>query len=500
MSGAPAAPRRVQVLIVGSGAGGAVTAFELARAGFEVLVLEEGGRHGLEDYGGTPTEAMKRLYRRRGMTPILGRTPIGYVEGCCLGGSTEINSGFWHRAPRDILLRWKAHYDLCDASEAELDPHYAWAEQMLGVTRSQPPWGAGTQVFARGIEAMGWSYEEVARAAPGCRNTNTCAQGCPTGAKQGMSRSLLPQAEAAGARVLPRSRVLLLLLRSHGRVEGVVASITGADGVEHVVRIEADQVFVCAGPTETPALLQRSGIRYHVGNTLRIHPYLKVAARFREVIDAEKSVLPLLQVKEFGPDLSLGGAYFTRGHLAMTLSENWPAARAEMAHHRHIAQYYVGVRGSGRGSVRPTMFGPDRTLIRYELSDIDLYNLSVGLARLSTLLLAGGAEAVHPSVHGVGAIRSEVEAIRWLDQRLPRSSLGLVTVHAFSSCPMGERRDRCAADSYGRVYGYRNLRINDASMLPDSPGVNPQATVMAMARRNALQYAGEGRGRAGMPA
>jgi choline dehydrogenase-like flavoprotein len=495
VSAAAAAPRRVQVLVVGSGAGGAVTALELARAGYEVLVLEEGGRHGLEDYGRSPTEAMKQLYRRRGMTPILGRTPIGYVEGCCLGGSTEINSGFWHRAPRDILLRWKAHYDLCDASEAELEPHYAWAEHMLGVARSQQPWPAGTQVFARGIEAMGWSYEEVARAAPGCRNTNTCAQGCPTGAKQGMSRSLLPQAEAAGARVVAGSRVLLLP-RRHGRVEGAVASITGPDGVAQVVRIEADQVFVCAGPTETPALLQRSGIRYHVGNTLRIHPYLKVAARFREPIDAEASVLPLLQVKEFGPDLSLGGAYFTRGHLAMTLSENWPAARAEMAHHRHFAQYYVGVRGSGRGSVRPTMFGPDRTLIRYELSDIDLYNLSVGLARLSTLLLAGGAEAVHPSVHGVGAIRSEVDAIRWLDQRLARSSLGLVTVHAFSSCPMGERRDRCAADSYGRVYGYRNLRINDASMLPDSPGVNPQATVMAMARRNALQYAREGRGRA----
>src|SRR5258705_97458 len=201
-----------------------------------------------------------------------------------------------------------------------------------------------------------------------------------------MSRSVLRQAEAAGARVLAGSRVLLLP-RRQGRVEGAVASVTGPDGTDQVVRIEADQVFVCAGPTETPALLQRSGIRYHVGNTLRIHPYLKVAARFREVIDAEASVLPLLQVKEFGPDLSLGGAYFTRGHLAMTLSENWPVARGEMAHHRHFAQYY------------------------------------------------------------------------------------------------------------GRVYGYRNLRINDASMLPDSPGVNPQATVMAMARRNALQYAREARGR-----
>jgi len=63
-----------------------------------------------------------------------------------------------------------------------------------------------------------------------------------------------------------------------------------------------------------------------------------------------------------------------------------------------------------------------------------------------------------------------------------------VTVHAFSSCPIGERLDRCAADSYGRVRGFDNLHLNDASMLPDSPGVNPQASVMAFARRNVLRF------------
>src|SRR5207244_2523847 len=135
------------------------------------------------------------------------------------------------RAPRDILLRWKAHYDLCDAAESDLAPHYAWAEQMLGVTRSQRPWPASTKVFARGIEAMGWSYEEVARAAPGCRHTNTCAQGCPTGAKRGMSAGILPQAEAAGARLLTGCRALLLLRRG-GRVAGVIASLGSPGGVE----------------------------------------------------------------------------------------------------------------------------------------------------------------------------------------------------------------------------------------------------------------------------
>jgi choline dehydrogenase-like flavoprotein len=235
--------------------------------------------------------------------------------------------------------------------------------------------------------------------------------------------------------------------------------------------------------------LLRSGIKYHVGNTLRIHPYLKIAARFDEIVDAHDHVLPLLQVKEFWPQLSFGGAFFSLGQLAMTLSENWPENREQMKHHRHMAAYYVGVRGTGKGWVRPTLFGDDATLVRYELSDEDTKALSIGLARLSELLLAAGAREVFPSVWGLPSIRKEADAARWLDEMVPRSRLSLVTVHAFSSCPMGERRETCAIDSYGKVFNFENLYVNDASMLPDSPGVNPQGTIMALARRNAMRFA-----------
>src|SRR5262249_30794517 len=154
-----------------------------------------------------------------------------------------------------ILLRWKAQYDLADASASELEPHFDWAEKLTGVSLYNRPLPASTRVFSRGIEAMGWSADEVPRTAPGCRSSNACASGCPSGAKRGMSRSAIPRALAAGARLLSSCRAEVLL-RSRRRVTGVLARLTLPDGNIQQIRIDADHVFVCCGPTETPALLR----------------------------------------------------------------------------------------------------------------------------------------------------------------------------------------------------------------------------------------------------
>jgi choline dehydrogenase-like flavoprotein len=168
----------------------------------------------------------------------------------------------------------------------------------------------------------------------------------------------------------------------------------------------------------------------------------------------------------------------------MMLSDNWLESRHHMKDLRRMAAYYVAVRGSGRGHVRTPTLG-NQGMCVYELSRADLRFLTQGMGNLATLLLAAGAEEVHPTVQGMSPIRSQVEAVRWIDDVLPASSLSLTTVHAFSTCPAGERRDRTAVSSVGRVHDFENLYVNDASMLPDSPGVNPQGSVMALARRNA---------------
>jgi choline dehydrogenase-like flavoprotein len=486
-------PLRVQVLIIGSGAGGSTTAHVLAEKGFEVVVLEEGEKQTLADYGQSPTKAMKLLYRNRGIMPIMGSVPIGYVEGRTLGGSTEINSGFWHRLPPEFLMRWQAKFNLTDFSQDTLSEHFDWAEKTLSVGLHPGPWPKSTEVFNRGVEAMQWSGQEVKRAASGCENNNTCSAGCPKGARQGVSLNLIPEAQAKGARFITGCKAKLLL-KSRGKITGVLAEIHNPDSTSDLVRIDADHIFVCAGPTQTPGLLRKSGIKEHIGDTFQIHPMLKVSALFDEEINAQHSVMPLLQVKEFWPDISMGGSFFSLGHLALNLGDNWLANQNVIQDYKRMATYYVAVRGTGRGTVRTSPLGDGEPVLKYELSDVDIRHLSQGLARLSSLLLSAGAREVYPCVQGLTKINSELDAVRWLDENLPRSVLSLTTVHAFSTCPIGEKVEHCAADSFGKIHGFENLYVNDASMLPDSPGINPQGTIMALARRNALHFADLQRG------
>jgi nucleoside-diphosphate-sugar epimerase/choline dehydrogenase-like flavoprotein len=472
-------PLRAQVVVIGSGAGGATTAKTLAETGYDVAWLEEGPNVDTSAIDTNSIAAIERLYRNGGMTPVLGNQSIAFVEGRCVGGSTEVNSGFWHRLPADCYHRWRADALLDDFSPERLEPYFERAERDLSVsTLSRDLEPSSSAVFRRGAEQLKWGYVEV----PRCQK-DPAASAFRAGAKQSMLRTYVPAAVAAGARLYPGVKVTRVL-HADGRVQGVEVSDGEGGGVR---TIRADAVFVCCGAVQTPALLRRSGLKRNVGDNLSIHPMIKAAALFDDAIDAHDSPLPMYQVDEFWPTITIGGAVFSPGFLAMVLSDNWQENREAMRHWRRMALYYVGTRGMSRGTIR-SLPGDLGVVIRYRLTEADRRNLSVGLAHLGELLFAAGAKAVFPSVRGMPVLRS-VEQCRALARNyIPISAMSLSTVHAFSSCPMGENADVCATDSYGRVMGFNNLYVNDASLIPDSPGVNPQGTTMAIAMRNVERF------------
>jgi choline dehydrogenase-like flavoprotein len=272
------------------------------------------------------------------------------------------------------------------------------------------------------------------------------------------------------------------------RARAIRAELTGPDGGP--VTIDFGTVVVCGGAVQTPALLQRSGWRGLVGRGFAVHPTVKLAARFDDAVNVADDV-PVHQVKEFAPDLSFGGSASHPGLVALALSDHWPAMRDAVTAWREMAVYYAAITSEGRGRVTalPGMRDP---LVTYRLTARDKALLGQGLARLALVMLEAGAREVFPSFRDAPIVRDRADLAE-LTGRFRASTASVMTVHLCSTVPMGEDRGRAAADSVGRVHGADNVYVNDASLLPDAPGVNPQASVMAIATRNARRLAGASR-------
>ncbi|MCU1429672.1 MAG: choline dehydrogenase-like flavoprotein [Actinomycetia bacterium] len=464
-----------EVLIIGSGAGGSVTAASLAAAGRDVTVLEEGPWIEADAMEPFSLEEMVAKYRHTGLAAALGSPGIVYAEGRCVGGSTEINSGLYHRLPASLTDEWRTDYEIDEFTPEILDRYAQRVEDSLTVSKVPGPPPPSSAVLERGAAKLGWravEFSRVFRYEPGGRAV-----------KQTMSRTFLPRALDAGARLIPDCRVTRLVRRGD-RITEVRCSRRDSSGAIEALTVRPEHVFVCGGSIQTPALLQQSGIRTHIGGGLKLHPTVKIAARFTESLDHRD--VPMHRVTEFAPNLTIGGSASRRGHVALALADSGADYRDALDDWDRVAVYYAAIRseGSGRVIALPGLAAP---LVTYRLTDGDMSRLARGLVYLGEVLLAAGATELYPSVVRGAVVRSPDELVQWWDA-VSRSRANVMSVHLTSTVRIGENRARAGADSFGRVWGLSNLRINDASLLPDAPGVNPQGAIMAIATRNCDQF------------
>jgi choline dehydrogenase-like flavoprotein len=472
--------QRAEVVVIGSGPGGSTTAHLLAERGKDVVILEEGRDLPLESARSFGIEEMAQKYRAGGLNLILGNAKVAFVEGCTVGGGSEINSGLYHRTPSELLEQWRTKFQLRDSLESDLLPHFQYCEQALGVGKYPGPTPLASRKLEVGARNLGWSVLEVPRWFK--FDGSTGPDGCPQGIRQSMTRTFVPRARQAGACLITETRAHRLQRSGSGWT--VQAKVSGRP-----IEIRTEQVFVCGGAVQTPLLLRRSGITRNIGNSLAIHPTVKAVALFDEEVNHENLGVAVHQVKEFSPRMSFGCSISSLPYLGLAMADYAGYVGEVKSRWRHMAIFYGMISGPPTGTVR-AFFGLPDPLIRYRLYPADLRDLATALRRLTKILLAGGARIVYPCTAKARPITGE-DQLSTIPASLPPEHSNLMTIHLFSSCPMGEDRTRCATNSMGQVHGVENLFINDASLIPTAPGVNPQGTVMALARRNTLHFLGE---------
>ena len=474
------------VVIVGSGAGGAVAAATLAEAGLDVIVLEAGESFNRESYPDDPLEAIATLYRDGGLTIAEGRPQIPIPVGRTVGGTTVVNSGTCFRAPQPVLEDWRNRFGIGWAGD--LDPHFAEAEQFLRVTPLDPErMGRNGQLAMEGAGAVGASGGPISRNAGSCVQCSSCPFGCEIDAKRGMHVSYLPRAIAAGARLRSGVEARQILVED-GRAVGVHCTTRGGDGRPRQHEVRARRATIIAGGAlGTPELLLRSGLGgRQTGRNLHIHPACWVGARYDEEVRGWDGVMQSYYVDQWESQRILLEATFTPlafggGWLQGTGREHQQA----MLNFGHIGSIGVHLSDESSGRVRLSNDGSLRAT--YKLTAADADRLTFGISRAAEIHFAAGATEVYPNIARAGVLTPKRLA-DFESTSFKPSELRLEAFHPMGTARIAsEGEGVCAPD--GSVHGLNDLYVADASLFPTSIGVNPMMTVIAFAKQIAEELA-----------
>lgn len=469
-----------QVLIVGTGAGGAVAASVLARAGVNTVILEQGRRWTPEEHGDV-ISSFTGMYVNGGITVALGRPPIPIPLGATVGGSTTVNSSTCFRPPRDKVALWNG------IDYETLEPCCAAVEQRIhAVPVDETLLGGNYRVLKRGCDAMGVEIRPLVHNLDGCQGSGRCVFGCPTGAKQSTDRNFIPDALEAGARLYAEHRVTGVL-RDGNRLVGLTGQSAGRS-----FEARAEVIVLAMGTLATPAFMLRHGLAAtsgRVGRGLHIHPACRVAAEFEEVVDGHIGLPQGAYIDHWaGHGIMLEGISLPPGLLLSALPGAGMTFKELTTRYRHIASFGLMVNDTSEGRVRRGV-GATPYMVFYQLNQADAERLRFGMARLGELFFAAGAQRLFTNVLPMPVIEHP-DALREFEQnRVTPESFELMAFHPTGTCAMNNDRALGVVNAELQVHDMPNLYVMDGSVIPNALGVNPQITIMALAWHGATKLA-----------
>jgi choline dehydrogenase-like flavoprotein len=482
-----------EVCVIGTGAGGAVVAKEVAEAGRDVVVLEQGGYYTKDDLTQREDEMLPLLYEDMGQR-LTRDGSIVVLQGRNVGGSTVHNLCYCFRTPPPILRKWAREDGVRDLAEADLVPSFERVERLLKVKPIAPhEINTLNNKIRLGCERLGYHGFVTHHNRENCTQSGFCLLGCPFDAKQSMLITYIPAADRAGARIYANCAVRRLVTEA-GRVRRVEAEAVDALGrPRHRVTVSASVVVLCAGAVNSPQLLLRSGLANEngqVGRHLHLHPSVLLAGVYDEDIYGYRGIPQSYYVDEFidlerDPD---------SGYILMPVY-GFPVTTASQLPgfgHEHFAvmrQYHrmVGIlvlmHDQSAGTV--TIDRAGRPVIDYELNAAEQRLFVEGMKHCAEILFASGAKEVLVPYRRPLWLRPG-DRLDALDARGCRQgAIPIASTHPQSTCKMGEDPRRSVVNSYGQCHGVANLFVADMSVFPSSLGAPPQITTAALADRTA---------------
>lgn len=487
------------VAIIGSGAGGAVTAELLSQAGLDVMVLEEGPLKTSSDFWQNEAQAYADLYQENATRQTVDRT-ISILQGRCVGGSTVVNWTTSFRTPAATLHHWQQHFGLKDYTVEHMRPHFEAMEERLHVKPWEAELNANNRLLETGLSKLGIEHARMSRNVKGCWNLGSCGLGCPVNAKQSMLITTIPGALESGARLLHHARAERFRCEGGQVAELVVQAVedNGAVASQPAMRVRAKHYVLAAGGINSPALLLRSEApdpHELLGKRTFLHPVAFCSAVYGEAVHAwagapqtaysdafmpgqqeEAEIGFKIEANPLHPGLTsilLGGV----GHELATRFAHYPNTQMLQALLRDgFHPESTGGRVILNPGGSPGLYYPLKTYV--------LEGIRRAFLTMARIQFAAGATQVlpmHDQARYYTSLKDAEAGIASLDMSPYLTGVG--SAHVMGGCGMGSEPALGVVQPDGQHWQLKNLSVHDGSVFPTSIGANPQLSVYGVTHR-----------------
>lgn len=505
------------VVIIGSGFGGSVSALRLREKGYSVAVLEAGRRFKDKDFPKTSWRLRKFLYAPAigcyGIQRIHVLPDVLVLAGAGVGGGSLVYANTLYQ-PGDAYFndaQWKSITDW----KSELEPWFDQARRMLGVAEN-PYFSPSDQAMKDVADDMGVGHtfqmaplgiyfgegKGVAAKDPffggvgpdrnGCQQCGACMTGCQFNAKNTLPKNYLGLAESAGAQVFPMTTVKSFSQSSDGTWE--IKAVKTDDPFATIIKFKANQVVLAAGTYNTQKLLHAMKrkslpqLSNCLGQLSRTNSEALTGAMM-PTIDIDFSAGSAI-TSSFFPDehthiepVRYGKGSNFMGLLQTLMTDGYDSK----GRRKHWLKQFIA-NPSLLGKILNVRRWSQRTVIALTMQNVDSSVTVSGKRGLFGWRLTSTNDPLKPNATYIPAANEVVRRIADKHGGIAGGHIGDLidapfTAHFVGGCVIGEDVEHGVIDPYHRVYNYPTLHIVDGSTITANLGVNPSLTITAQAER-----------------
>lgn len=481
------------IIIIGSGAGGATAAELLSqKPGLKILLLES-GPYRTKDHFNQKEKDMTAIYYKRGGF-LSSDLSIGVAAANTVGGSTAVYTGVSFRPPESVLDKWRTQHGLHFLTPEYVNQSLDHIEQELNVHELPESWdNDNNRLFKEGAQKLGIPVKRLKINIKGCQQQGFCNLGCTSGGKQSTLEVQIPKALKNGVELIHNADVQI--------IEKNKVSFTIKPAPQNTIKnsipegqytIHAQVIVVAAGVLQTPALLWRSKNYLNLntkllGRYVTLHPAININGIYKEVIKNYRGFPKTYYSDAFSDSHGyyLETSFYYPGITAKNNPGFGEVHQNLMSDYEKMMSILILAHDHAEYQNHISIDKKGNSVLHYTISKEVKKSLIHALKKSLEIFFAAGC--THASSPGSSKSLIKAEDISKLntiitDQNLSFAKTPLSSAHPQGGCIMGKTPEQSMVNLKGQIWGTNHIYVADASLFPTSVKVNPYETVMLLSK------------------